>query len=785
MSKTSLRLPFHASFTALSAAAFSGLAALPAISALTAIVSLAALIPSPGSAQQETVFKYLAGESELDVSISPVDADHYHVLDFTEDRWQVLLYDRNDPKSRVLEGAFKVQGDIKIVSARFKADDPDRIVVLLLDGRVGVFHRVPKAGGFGFVEERSSSSGAAILSNGRKIIGDGLYVLAQGRVNASWDTAKTWRMDTAGIGGEVVNDVTVDTSFNAWAITGARRLFFQHRDSSVWRQETSYATTGIGAAVFVDRKGRMFVSSSGAATRVQMSPDGGASWINVSDGIGETIVSFGDDAMGNVYAAGTGAGVYRLSDPGQPWVSIGEGLSAQSYLPTGAKVAKAIGGDRILYAATKYGLCQSLDSGATWALSQTQSPAHTYYSPVIRTGDHMLISTNLGLHRVAKGDTSWEQAYPPQGHIEGINAVGADSSGVLYGNLPVRTGLATAAFHTLKSIDQGKHWTLDTAGQAELGFNAQALDWSVDGGGIQYLGGAAVFYVKRPGQPWALDTAGLGMLPGELVRQVSRNNRNGKVYLARKKDSKYAIYARPLEGTAWQLVPSDTLGAVDGVLLSDNVGNIVVKVSANPAVLWRYDGATWTRIPLPSISGSVPNPDLMAIDNQGVLWISMLGSGKPKGIYFTTDKGASWRFAGLDSAKVKFLSAYREVIYAVTQQDGVYRLSTEFVTQSRASGPRPAPGIQAFRNSPNPFKPATRIQFELPAPGKAELSIFDLHGRRVAALMNADLGAGFHQAVWDATGFRGGTYFCRLSFLPRGAGEAGKATISRKLLLLD
>jgi hypothetical protein len=762
-----------------------GLSALNATAALAVLAALAALLPSPSLAQQETVFKYLAGESELDVSVSPVDADHFHHLDFTEDRWQVFLFDRNDPKSRVLEGAFKVQGDVKIVSAKFKADDPDRIVLLLLDGRVGVFHRVPKAGGFGFVEERSTSGAAAILSNGRKIIGDGLYVLAQGRVNASWDTARTWKMDTAGIGGEIVNDVTVDTSFNAWAITGARRLFFQHRDSSVWRQESSYAATGTGGAVFVDRKGRMFVSSSGEATRVQMSPDGGASWVNVSAGIGETIVSFGDDAMGNVYATGAGAGVYRLSDPALPWVSIGEGLSAQAYLPSGAKVAKAISGDRTLYAATRYGICQSQDSGATWALSQTQSPAHIYYSPVIRTGEHMLISTNLGLHRVAKGDTVWEQTYPPQGHSEGINAVAADSSGVLYGNLPVRTGLATAAFYTQKSIDQGKHWTLDTAGQGELGFNAQALDWSVDGGGNQYLGGAAVFYVKRPGRPWTLDTAGLGMLPGELVRQVSRNNRNGVVYLARKKDSKYAIYARPLEGTAWQPVPSDALGAEDGVLMSDDVGNIVVKVPANPAAIWRYDGAAWTRMALPSVSGTNPNVDLMAMDDQGVLWVSMLASGKPKGIYFTNDGGSTWRFAGLESAKVKFLTSYRDMIYVVTFQDGVYRLSTEFVTGARASGPRPAPFIKAFLNSPNPFRSVTRIRFESPAPGKAEVSVFDLHGRRVAVLMAAQVEAGAHEAVWDAAGFRGGTYFCRLRFLPQGAGEAENATLSRKLMLLD
>lgn len=143
---------------------------------------------------------------------------------------------------------------------------------------------------------------------------------------------------------------------------------------------------------------------------------------------------------------------------------------------------------------------------------------------------------------------------------------------------------------------------------------------------------------------------------------------------------------------------------------------------------------------------------------------------------------------------MKFLTADREVIHAVTHQDGVYRLSTEFVTAARAAGARPAVSIGTFLNSPNPFKPSTRIRFDLPAPGKAEVSIFDFHGRRVAILADGTRAAGTHELAWDATGFAGGTYFCRLRFSisgtmgdrdSKGTGEAETTTLSRKLLLLD
>ena len=68
---------------------------------------------------------------------------------------------------------------------------------------------------------------------------------------------------------------------------------------------------------------------------------------------------------------------------------------------------------------------------------------------------------------------------------------------------------------------------------------------------------------------------------------------------------------------------------------------------------------------------------------------------------------------------------------------------------------------------PNPFNPATRIDFDLPAAGRARLEIYDAAGRRVRALLNEERAAGRYGAVWDGTSSSGarvasGVYFCRL-----------------------
>ena len=59
------------------------------------------------------------------------------------------------------------------------------------------------------------------------------------------------------------------------------------------------------------------------------------------------------------------------------------------------------------------------------------------------------------------------------------------------------------------------------------------------------------------------------------------------------------------------------------------------------------------------------------------------------------------------------------------------------------------PGIAADPwlgpNAPNPFNPLTTIQFATTAPGRVTLRLYDLAGRQVRVLVDADLPAGIHR----------------------------------------
>jgi hypothetical protein len=88
------------------------------------------------------------------------------------------------------------------------------------------------------------------------------------------------------------------------------------------------------------------------------------------------------------------------------------------------------------------------------------------------------------------------------------------------------------------------------------------------------------------------------------------------------------------------------------------------------------------------------------------------------------------------------------------------------------TGAGEAPGaaiaqLRLYPNHPNPFNPRTTIRFDLPVAGQAQLSIYDLAGRLVRVLVEGEILAGSHQAVWDGRDASGrsspsGSYLARL-----------------------
>ena len=57
-------------------------------------------------------------------------------------------------------------------------------------------------------------------------------------------------------------------------------------------------------------------------------------------------------------------------------------------------------------------------------------------------------------------------------------------------------------------------------------------------------------------------------------------------------------------------------------------------------------------------------------------------------------------------------------------------------------------------NYPNPFNPSTLINYELPSDGLVNITIYDMMGRKVKALVNDSQTAGYKSIQWNATNNR-------------------------------
>jgi uncharacterized lipoprotein YddW (UPF0748 family) len=126
---------------------------------------------------------------------------------------------------------------------------------------------------------------------------------------------------------------------------------------------------------------------------------------------------------------------------------------------------------------------------------------------------------------------------------------------------------------------------------------------------------------------------------------------------------------------------------------------------------------------------------------------------------------------------------YRYAAVAYDKGDNESPPSVEAITAVQVAGNDRLPSTPTLRqNYPNPFNAFTTIEFELSdGAGPISLSIYNILGQKVVALLDGSLAPGHYRITWDGTDRTGsrvasGIYFCHL--------RAGDWSRTRRMVLI-
>ena len=131
------------------------------------------------------------------------------------------------------------------------------------------------------------------------------------------------------------------------------------------------------------------------------------------------------------------------------------------------------------------------------------------------------------------------------------------------------------------------------------------------------------------------------------------------------------------------------------------------------------------------------------------------------------EKEATFRFEVKRNAPVNIKDS---IEFSIGDVSGIMMMKT-FVLNFLAPSE-----FRLEQNFPNPFNPATTIQYQLPAAANVTLKIYDILGSEVAILVNEKQDAGYKEIKFNANRYASGMYIYRLT--------ADKYVSTKKMLLL-
>jgi photosystem II stability/assembly factor-like uncharacterized protein len=361
-----------------------------------------------------------------------------------------------------------------------------------------------------------------------------------------------------------------------------------------------------------------------------------------------------------------------------------------------------------------------------------------------------------GIYRSTDNGRSWNLAYP----LFSPQALDIDP-------LSIDTLFCISQSKAYKSIDGGNTWDQKSLGISLHQGDQYLRDISINRCSPEtaYVSvgdfGAATFtyFTANGGARW--DTANFY---GGLLIEMDPF-RCGRMYTADETFVQSFLMRTANSGATWDTVLTVS---VEGVSIDPQSPDIIYVASSDlyaPGIYRSQDGGdTWIRF---AEESGLDDPRMRAVAVNPLSPSVVYAGGH--GVYRSADGGTTWTMfnTGLPGTttviSIAVETEYGEAILLGTKNHGIYRRD-ESLAGIRS---KTVTGSLPLTIAPNPFTKETTISYDIARPSCISVSIYNVCGRRITTLVDANDAAGFHRISWDGKDLHGkivgpGVYFVRI-----------------------
>lgn len=130
----------------------------------------------------------------------------------------------------------------------------------------------------------------------------------------------------------------------------------------------------------------------------------------------------------------------------------------------------------------------------------------------------------------------------------------------------------------------------------------------------------------------------------------------------------------------------------------------------------------------------------------------------------------------IDSIKVEWINGLTHYFTNVQANNNITISETGNIIGISPINNQIPGSYKLYQNYPNSFNPSTTIKFNVPVQSLVKIDVFDITGRIVETLVNAELREGYYEINWDASKISSGIYFYII--------HAGNFSETKKMVLI-